>query len=100
MYNLIFISADFKGKSFKDFIESGKAKTNSDRVIEFLQNNPDSAFSQSQLVAQLRLARRSSICWPINNLCRKGIIEIVGSYYDAETNREVGAYQIVSKQGI
>jgi hypothetical protein len=87
----------FKVNSFNSFCESGRAKTIADRVVEFLKNHPDEAFTQAQLASKLELIRKSSICYPVNKLFHKGIIDIPKSFYDKETNRVVGAYQITSK---
>ena len=91
------ISATAKKKSYIEFILSGRNTTIKSKVVRFLIKNPARAYTAAELQIHLSISHRSSLCHPLQSLVDNGCIRVIAQVYDSNTNREVGAYQIVNQ---
>lgn len=94
MYVICFLSATLRDKSLREFLESGRAKSIKKDIIRFLSANPSKSYTASQLQIELNILCRSSVCYPLLELVKLSLIEVVGSQYDTNTHKEVGLYQL------
>ena len=99
MYQSSFLLS-IKGRSFIKFVESGKSESIRVRVFQFLRENPNQAYTQSELASKLNLKVKSSICYACNNLVKLGLICVSEIHYDDYTAREVGAYQFIGNEEV
>jgi len=84
-----------RGKSFKKFVESGRAKTIIERCLLFLIENTIQTYSGKELVRELGLPDRCSLSHAISILSKNGLIEVTEAKYDPTTKREVSGYAAV-----
>jgi hypothetical protein len=92
------ISATAKKKSYIEFILSGRNTTIKSKVVRFLLKNPTRSYTAAELQIHLSISHRSSLCHPLQSLVDNKAIRVIARVYDRNTNREVGAYQIVNMQ--